>query len=89
MKRIYLLIQNSYTGVIHVVSKPRLYNVIKNLTPCGYYVTDTERLTNPDLTKRSKVCSKCHKILLKYNKHLIAYVSCIKLKGEVNGRATI
>ena len=93
MKRIYLLIQNSYTGVIHVLPRPESYKinrVRKNVTPCGYYVvTESESQSNPDVTRKCKVCSKCHKALLKYNKNLIAYVSCIKLKGEVNGRATI
>jgi len=89
MKRRYLLIQNSWTGVIHVIPQLEYIGMKKCTTPCGYYVTEHERYNNPDLTKKSKVCSKCHHILLKYNKNLIAHVSYIKLKGEVYGCVTI
>lgn len=85
MKTHYIC-QNSMTGAIHV-----LFNKSKfKLTPCGYWLEPREIINIPNLTKRSKICIKCHNSLLKsHNKNLIAYMTHIKLTGEMNGRIKI
>jgi len=84
----HFICQNTMTGAIHVL----YYEMdIKNLfTPCGYNVTNYELHNNPNLEKRSKICIKCHNSLLKsHNKNLMAYMTHIKLTGEMNGRFKI
>ena len=87
MKTHYIC-QNSMTGAIHtLVINPVLQRIISNgrtgLTPCGYYVNWREFLSDLNIKKKSKICIKCHKSLLKsHNKNLIAYISHLKLTGK-------
>ena len=94
----HLICQNSMTGVIHILQnkfeediKPYKRLMFKNrFSPCGYYIIGNEFSKNPNLTKRSKICIKCHNSLLKsHNKNLMAYMTHIKLTGETNGRLKI
>jgi len=80
----HLICQNTMTGAIHVVGNRAKFS------PCGYYITGYEFANNPSLNKRSKICIKCHNSLLKsHNKNLMAYMTHIKLTGEINGRLKI
>jgi len=90
----HLICQNTMTGAIHIIpyfnsTSGRV--VFKNrFSPCGYYIIGDEHSNNPDLNKRSKICIKCHNSLLKsHNKNLMAYMTHIKLTGEINGRLKI
>jgi len=82
----HLICQNSMTGAIHIL---RNFDAAKRLafknrfSPCGYYIIGNESTNNPNLTKRSKICIKCHNSLLKsHSKNLMAF-------GEINGRLKI
>ena len=86
----HLICQNSMTGAIHILYSSLFSDKKVPLTPCGYYVTGSEHVNNPNLNKRSKVCVKCHNSLKKsHNKNLIAHISYLKLKGALNGRVKI
>lgn len=90
----HLICQNSMTGAIHIASLKKdvpMFNCNQTkFAPCGYFIVNFELQHNPDLTKRSKICIKCHNSLLKsHNKNLMAYMTHIKLTGEINGRLKI
>ncbi len=86
MKTHYIC-QNSMTGAIHVCMmddpKDLPHWTGFNFTPCGFKLMNSEYMSNPNLTKKSKICQKCHKSLLKsHNKNLITYISHLKLTGK-------
>ena len=87
MKTHYIC-QNSMTGAIHVLESFILekdfghWSGLK-YTPCGFSLLENEYKCNPNLNKKSKICIKCHKSLLKsHHKNLMAHMSHLKLTGE-------
>ena len=88
----HFICQNSMTGAIHVLKLRWSQEYTPPIfSPCGYYFSEFEKLTNLDLKKKKvKVCIKCHNSLKKsHDKDLMARVTYLKLKGAINDRFKI